>query len=60
MKNIWYAVLKDKDDNDWGTGSYDLEEAKHMAKEWGNEVYIAVIEEGNDPICIEVIEQKDF
>ena len=25
---IWYAVLTDYEDNDWGIGSYDLEEAK--------------------------------
>lgn len=28
----WYAVLKDREDNDWGTGSYDKEEAFEKAK----------------------------
>lgn len=28
----WYAVLKDREDNDWGTGSYDKEEAYEKAK----------------------------
>lgn len=28
----WYAVLLNEDD-DWGTGSRDFEEAKEMAKE---------------------------
>ena len=27
-KNYWYAVLTDNEDNDWGTGSYDLDEAE--------------------------------
>ena len=31
-----------------------------MAKEYGEEARIAVIEEGPDPICVEIIEYKDF
>lgn len=57
---MWYAVLRDREDNDWGTGSYDLEEAKQMCKDLGKEAYIAVIEEGNDPVCIEEIFQDQF
>lgn len=53
-KNYWYAVMKDNEDNDWGTGSFDLEEAREMVKAYP-EGYIAVIEEGNDPICVEEI-----
>ena len=56
----WYAVLKDREDNDWGTGSYNLEEAKQMCEDLGEEAYIAVIEEGEDPICIEEIFQDQF
>lgn len=53
----WYAVLADGEDDDWGTGSYSEEEAKRMAEEIGPEAYIAVIEEGNDPVCVEEIRQ---
>lgn len=60
MDKYWYAVEKDADDIDWGTGSYDYDEAVTMAKEYGEEARIAVIEEGPDPICVEIIEYKDF
>ena len=29
----WYAVMADRDDNDWGYGSHDLAEAKQMLKD---------------------------
>jgi len=32
--NIWYAVMMDREDNDWGTGSYDLEEAIAMVRKY--------------------------
>lgn len=57
----WYAVEKNADDFDWGTGSYDYDESVDMAKEYGEEARIAVIVEGGpDPICVEIIEYKDF
>ena len=52
--NYWYAVMKDNDDTDWGYGSYDLAEAKEMVSKYP-EGYIAVIDEGGDPICVEEI-----
>ena len=62
MKKLWYAIQKDSTD-EWGTGSFDYDEAVRMAKKnkWK---YIAVIdgdydENGDpttDPICIEEIE----
>lgn len=52
--NYWYAVMMDNDDTDWGTGSYDLDEAKRMVAEYP-EGYIAVIKEGNDPVCVDEI-----
>jgi hypothetical protein len=63
----WYAVMMDREDNDWGTGSFDLDEAKTMATKYP-EGYIAVIdggydENGNattDPICVDEIVQEDF
>lgn len=29
---LWYAVQADREDNDWGTGSFDYDEAVEMAK----------------------------
>ena len=56
----WYAVLRDQDDNDWGTGSYDYDTAIEMAKAYGEEARIAVIQEGSDPVCIDVISSENF
>ena len=57
---VWYAVLMDESDNDWGTGSYNLKEAKRIAMGYGNKAYIAVIKEGVDPVCVDEIRQEDF
>ena len=32
--NIWYAVVYDNEDNDHGTGSFDLAEAKALARRY--------------------------
>ena len=40
---MWYAVQRTRDD-DWSTGSHDLEEAKKMLKDQGCGL-IAVIDE---------------
>lgn len=57
----WYAVMMDKEDTDWGHGFNTLEEAKEEAVSWrkGNypEAYIAVIEDGKDPVCVEEIHE---
>lgn len=58
----WYAVMMDREDNDWGNGSFDLDEAMAMAAKYP-EAYIAVIdanydEDGNatsDAVCVEEI-----
>ena len=57
MENkLWYAVMRDNDDNDWGSGSYDYDEAVEMVQKYiPDGGYIAVIEEGNDPIRVEEI-----
>ena len=63
----WYAVMMDREDNDWGTGSFDLDVAKAMAAKYP-EGFIAVIdanydEDGNattDGECVEEIMQEDF
>ena len=54
-KKLWYAVMRDREDNDWGTGSYNLEEAREMVKRYP-EGYIAEIDEGDgDPNCVDEI-----
>lgn len=50
----WYAVLMDDEDTDWGTGSRSLDEAKAMAARMGAPL-IAVIEDGPDPVCVQLI-----
>ncbi len=55
---LWYAVQRDQND-DWGNGSYDLEEAKRMAAvQMADypETLIAVIDNrSTNPVCIEEI-----
>lgn len=56
----WYAVMMDREDNDWGVGSYDLCESLRKAREYRAngyaEAYVAVIEESaHDAVCVEEI-----
>lgn len=62
MENaMWYAVMRDLEDSDWGTGSYDLDEARAKVAELREDgyadAYIAVIDMHNeaDPVCVEEI-----
>ena len=53
----WYAVQTDSED-EWGNGSFSLDEAKKMLMEYRKEYpdsLIAVIQEGSDPVCIDEI-----
>lgn len=59
-KLFWYAVMKDREDDDWGTGSFSLAEAERMALDYGKDAYIAIIQEAEDPLCVGEIEQADF
>ena len=58
MKKIWYAVLRDNEDNDWGYGSYNKREAAKMVRKLRREVnpdaYIAIIEVADEynSICV--------
>lgn len=58
----WYAVISDKESTDWGSGSYDLKEAKEYAKTI-DAYSIAVINEGffsnDDTLCIDEIYDFD-
>lgn len=60
LTTVWYAVMRDREDDDWGTGSYDLDDAKRMCVSIGAGAYIAVIDEAPNPVCIEEIEQDEF
>ena len=52
---LWYAVMRDNDDTDWGYGSDDLAKAQEMLKVYPDG-YIAVIDEsGSEPMCVEEI-----
>lgn len=49
----WYALMTSAEDNDWGTGTFDYDEAVNKVKESdGYYTMIAVIE--ND-VCVEEI-----
>lgn len=56
MQGLWYAVMRDLVDSDWGYGSYDPDEAERMVKQLHfdgyAEAYIAVVAEGDNPTCI--------
>lgn len=43
----WYAVMIDREDSDWGYGSFDLSKAIEMHKNYPDG-YIAVIDAGYD------------
>ena len=54
-KKVWYAVLQDHEDSDWGSGSGDFEKAKKKLEETREhhpDAFIAVIEDGDDPVRI--------
>ena len=56
---LWYAVMTDADDQDLGTGSYILDEARDMVQRNRDiypDGYIAVIDEStHSPVCIDEI-----
>lgn len=58
--SIWYAALRDREDNDWGYGSDSLKKAERMALDMGPDAYIAVIEDGYDPVCVREITKDEF
>lgn len=60
MKSKWYAVMMDREDNDWGYGSSDRDEAERMVishLDKNPDAYIAVIV---DDVCAEEIFPADF
>lgn len=56
----WYAVLKDREDTDHGYGSFNLDEAKKMARNMDSqESYIAIIDDEDD-FCLGEISHEDI
>ena len=66
IDGYWYAVVKEGD-SDWGTGSFDYEEARQMARELSdsedNRHYIAFINVGQDgeadSLCVKEVHFDD-
>lgn len=59
-KNAWFAVMRDRSDDDWGVGSFDQTEAERMVcanLDLYPDGYIAVIDGGT---CVDEIAQADF
>lgn len=61
--NVWYAVLRDNEDNDHGTGSFRFADALRMArkmrKEGDTDAHIAVIDPDDDFCLAEVHDLTD-
>jgi hypothetical protein len=51
MKKIWYAVMRDAEDNDWGYGSHNKREAAKMVRK--------LRREGHPDAFIEIVEMSD-
>lgn len=69
MNRTWYAVMMNENDNDWGLGSYNKEEAiKRVKRDFPKKGWIAVIneainedtEEVEDTLMIDVITNEDI
>ncbi len=53
---IWYAVMKDVNDSDWGYGSYDLGEAVAMLNQQGYEEGFILAIDDDANVALEVVE----
>lgn len=58
-RGYWYAVMTGEDDTDWGYGTNDLMQAYDMLRAYPGG-YIAKIDDGDDPVCVEEIEVPVF
>ena len=58
VETLWYAVMED-DEDDWGTGTNDRDEAIEMLKKQGHGL-VAVISDNGDPLCIDEIRYEDI
>lgn len=50
MKKIWYAVMRDAEDSDWGYGSHNKREAAKMVRK--------LRREGHPDAFIEIVEMS--
>lgn len=57
---LWYAVMQDNQDTDWGYGSENIIVAKAKAQNCGDEAYIVVIENGKDPVAVDEIHDLEI
>ena len=61
--NTWYALMTDRNDTDWGTGTYDRAEAvarlRDMLTDYPD-AYICIIDDGTDPVAIGEITVEDL
>lgn len=57
---LWYAVMQNNQDTDWGYGSKDLAVAKAMAQNIGGDAYIVVVDDGDDPIAVDEIRDLEI
>lgn len=57
---LWYAVMQDAEDNDWGYGNENLAVAKAMAQNIGGDAYIVVVDDGDDPVAVDEIHDIDI
>lgn len=63
IERTWYAVMANRDDQDWGYGSYDINEAKTMCRDYGPEAYICVVDVtsgANNGVATGEITQDEF
>jgi hypothetical protein len=61
-EKMWYAVVRDMEDDDWGTGSVNYDEAVKMVMDYRKDGYsdahIAVIDDSTDnAVCVDVIRE---
>lgn len=57
-KSIWYAVLIDSEDNDYGTGSFDFIDACELLDRLNGES-IAIVDD-NDGFCLDIINRDEL
>lgn len=57
MNKLWYAIMENRNDTDWGHGTYSVLEAYVMLikeEKRHPDAYVLVIDEsGDDPECID-------
>ena len=59
-KKLWYALMINNEDTDWGTGTYDRDEAiQRMKDSDGRFTLIAVIDESGSGVCVDEIHIED-